>query len=90
MAVCGERNICRLHQKRNLKLLRLVNSIKFARTSSRVRWFYGQYTNVPSTISFLVVRELTQNGETLAPVPSLTLIRCQLATPNEGFVYLTT
>lgn len=88
MAVCGERDVYRLHQKRNLKLSRLVNSIKYARNSSSIRWLYGEYTNVSSTVSVLVVRELTRNGETLAPVPSLTAIRYQLATLNAGFAYI--
>lgn len=43
-----------------LRLWRRLNSIKFARATSRVRWFNGEKNNVPKTISVIAIRELSQ------------------------------
>ena len=44
----------------NLRFSRRLNSIKYSRTSNRVRWLNGEETNISRTISVLVIRELNQ------------------------------
>jgi hypothetical protein len=47
----------------NVKVSRRLNSVKYFRTSSRVKWSNGESTKVSRTISVLVVRERTGRRE---------------------------